>query len=166
MHIIVLLAFLPSIHQWLGKRWRAGAMADLALGQGSVIFLVLGALWMAFANNSQGVIIGIVVFALGSGFAQAIRSYLTALVPRDRIGTLYSLIAVADAIGSLVAPLVFAWGLRVGLQENAKIKGMPFFLAAILYSISVKESTLLSFRGKISLNRVFILEADLRYTSG
>ena len=79
---------------------------------------------------------GTVVFALGAGFAQAIRSFVTSLVAKEHTGVLYMMIAIVDAVGSLVAPPFFGWSLAAGLKPDAKIKGLPFVLAALLYAIS------------------------------
>jgi hypothetical protein len=153
MHIIMLCTLLPAIHRWLNKSSDRSAMADLSLSRGSVIFLILGALWMGLAGNSAGVILGMlfslcvllqdvdislgtVVFALGAGFAQAVRSFATSLVAREHIGVLYMMVAIVDGIGSLIAPLFFAWTLSEGLKPDAKIKGLPFVLAALFYGIS------------------------------
>lgn len=76
------------------------------------------------------------MFALGAGFAQAIRSFVTSLVSRENTGVLYMMIAIVDAVGSLVAPPFFGWSLAAGLKPDAKIKGLPFVLAALLYAIS------------------------------
>jgi MFS-type transporter involved in bile tolerance (Atg22 family) len=88
------------------------------------------------------------VFAFGAGFSQAARSLLTSLVSRENIGVLYMLISIVDGIGSLIAPLSFAWTLSAGLQPGAKIPGLPFLMAAFLYGVSSVSMWLIRISGE------------------
>jgi MFS-type transporter involved in bile tolerance (Atg22 family) len=93
-------------------------------------------LFNLFTQTRLTYFVATVVFAMGAGFAQAMRSFVTSLVSRENIGVLYMLIAIVDAIGSLIAPPFFGWSLAAGLKPDAKVKGLPFVLAALMYGIS------------------------------
>lgn len=53
------------------------------------------------------------------------------------IARLYALISLAEGIGSLVAALGMSWTLRVGLSLGREWLGLPFGLAAILFTLVV-----------------------------
>jgi hypothetical protein len=69
------------------------------------------------------------------------------------------LISIVDGIGSLVAPLSFAWTLSTGLQPGAQIPGLPFLMAALLYGISAVSMWLIKSSGDEEQSDVFS-EAD------
>lgn len=50
------------------------------------------------------------------------------------IARLYSLISVAEGVGSLLAALSMSWTLRLGISMGPMWLGLPFGLAAILFA--------------------------------
>jgi hypothetical protein len=109
---------------------------DLYLARASGLCLIIGAFTIAFAINPALDGIGIVIMSLGGGCGLLIRSLLTSLVEPHHIGTLYTLIAVCETTGTMVAgPLLstsFSWGLKLG----GLWVGMPFMVVGCLYSIA------------------------------
>lgn len=153
---MALSVILPPVHYWLTTRYKEANAADLALSQGSIVFLILGTLGMGFSPYSAGVIIcelipnspliyrlvlltnmtAILLFTLGTGFTQALRSFLTSIVPRDDLALLYTMISFADSVGSLCASPVLALAFSAGLKVGGLLAGLPFLVAAFLYGIS------------------------------
>ncbi|KAK5305742.1 hypothetical protein LTR99_003286 [Exophiala xenobiotica] len=86
-------------------------------------------------------IIGIILFTLGTGFAPTARSLVTSLVEfhnvetTSDIGRLYALISLMEGIGALVAALGMSWALRFGLRLGQVWLGLPFGFAAILFAL-------------------------------
>ncbi|PYH35598.1 MFS general substrate transporter [Aspergillus neoniger CBS 115656] len=137
MHIILACAVLPGAHRALVQAsGRNPASADLRMAKGSTVFLVVGPLLMGLAPHSVVLILGLLIFIMGSGFRQSVQSYLTGAIPPENVTLLYTSITVLDALGSLAAAPLMAYMLSLGIKTGGMAMGLPFFLAAILYAVS------------------------------
>lgn len=114
-------------------RKMAASSKDLLISRLSVAAFALGSLIAAVAPVVVLTALGIVVFALGSGFAPAARSLATAFCQQTESGLLYSVLAITQSIGSLVAgPLLtlsFRWSLGFGVEWT----GIPFLVISGLF---------------------------------
>ncbi|KAF4957186.1 hypothetical protein FGADI_3251 [Fusarium gaditjirri] len=114
---------------------------DLWIGKASIILLILGSLVTFLSETSVGMIFGLIISTLGSGFAPTMRSLATSLVESRHpnatsdIGRLYALISVAEGIGSLVAGPGMALAFRLGMSWGQVWLGLPFGFAAFLFTL-------------------------------
>ncbi|PWY87875.1 MFS general substrate transporter [Aspergillus sclerotioniger CBS 115572] len=138
MHIILACAILPWTHRFLLTIYARNnaASADLLLAKGSVVFLAAGPLIMGLASHPGMLVLGLMLFIMGTGFRQSVQSYLTGAVPPENITLLYTSITVLDALGSLAAAPLLAYTLAAGIQAGGMAMGLPFLLAAGLYTVS------------------------------
>ncbi|RAK99824.1 MFS general substrate transporter [Aspergillus ibericus CBS 121593] len=137
MHIILACAVLPWAHRCLLTRsGRNAARADLLMAKGSVVFHIVGPLIMGLASHPGGLILGLLIFIMGTGFYQSVQSYVTGTVSPENIPLLYTSITVLDALGSLAAAPLMAYMLAIGIQMGGMAIGLPFLLAAALYAAS------------------------------
>ncbi|KAI0124981.1 major facilitator superfamily domain-containing protein [Xylariales sp. AK1849] len=140
VNIALFTAILPAIATFALSRFGA-ASRDLLLAKGSIIFMVLGALGLFFSATPAVMIMGLILFTLGTGFAPIVRSLVTSLVEShdasstSDIGRLYALISVLEGIGSLVAAPGMAWAFRFGMSLGQEWLGLPFGFAAILFAL-------------------------------
>ncbi|KAF5576061.1 hypothetical protein FPANT_11115 [Fusarium pseudoanthophilum] len=140
VNIALFTVILPLIATYALVSWSATSR-DLWIGKTSIILLVLGSLIIFLSETSVGMIIGLIISTLGSGFAPTMRSLATSLVESRHpnatsdIGRLYALISVAEGIGSLVAGPGMALAFRVGMSWGQVWLGLPFGFAAFLFAL-------------------------------
>lgn len=140
VNIALFTVILPLIATYALASWSATSR-DLWIGKTSIILLILGSLIIFLSETSAGMIIGLVVSTLGSGFAPTMRSLATSLVESRHpnatsdIGRLYALISVAEGIGSLVAGPGMALAFRMGMSWGQAWLGLPFGFAAFLFAL-------------------------------
>ncbi|KAM0349700.1 hypothetical protein ACHAPU_003529 [Fusarium lateritium] len=140
VNIALFTAILPFIATYALVRWSA-ASRDLWIGKASILLLILGSFILFLSETAAGMIVGLVVSTLGSGFAPTMRSLATSLVESRHpnatsdIGRLYALISVAEGIGSLVAGPGMALAFRVGMSWGQVWLGLPFGFAALLFAL-------------------------------
>lgn len=134
VNLALLLVVLPALHKVLVKRDSGSQGKDLLISRLSVAFFAIGSLVISLAPVVPLVALGIVIFALGSGFSPAARSLATTFVHQDEAGLLYTALAITQTVGGLIAgPLLaisFRWGLSLGPQWT----GIPFTLVAGLFA--------------------------------
>ncbi|KAJ9498436.1 hypothetical protein H2202_006123 [Exophiala xenobiotica] len=141
VNIALFALILPAIASFGLPRVGSAPLRDLWLARGSIIFLLLGTFVLFLSATPALMIIGIILFTLGTGFAPTARSLVTSLVEfhnvetTSDIGRLYALISVMEGIGALVAALGMSWALRFGLRLGQAWLGLPFGFAAILFAL-------------------------------
>ncbi|KAI1175806.1 major facilitator superfamily domain-containing protein [Nemania sp. FL0916] len=134
VRLALLLVGLPLLNKLLIKHVTTTPGKDLFISRLSVAFMTLGSLVIAMAPLVSLAALGIVVFALGSGFSPAARSLATSFCEQDEAGLLYTALSITQTIGALIAgPLLsisFRWGLGLGREWT----GIPFCLVAGLFA--------------------------------
>lgn len=136
VHIILLCTVLPLAHKLLDKRYGHAEKANLVLAKGSVIFLIVGPIIFALANQMEGIVVSIVVFTLGSGFGAAMRSFVTSLVPKNETALLYTMISIFTSLGTLIGTPLVGLIFSAGIRKGGAAIGLPFFVGSALYFIS------------------------------
>lgn len=141
--------FLPLTNHVLLKYVRLPAhWADLWIARGSIILTAVSFLIIGLAAYPALLIVGLLVYNLGTGYNAAMRSVSIHVVGGQSspdIGKLMSTIAIVESFGALVAgPLLnqmFQWGMDMG----SVWLGLPFLagmlvfagLAAVTFEIDV-----------------------------
>lgn len=124
--------------------------ADLWIARGSIVLTTISFLVIGLAAHPAMLIIGLLIYNLGTGYNAAMRSVSIHVVGGQSspdIGKLMSTIAIVESFGALVAgPLLnqlFQWGMGMG---NAWL-GLPFLagmlvfagLSVVVFKINVDE---------------------------
>lgn len=133
VNLALLLVGLPVLNRVLIKRRMSALGKDLLITRLSVAFFAIGSLVICAAPVVPVVALGIVVFALGSGFSPAARSLVTTFCNQNEVGLLYSALAITQTIGSLVAGPLLALSFRWGLSLGHEWTGIPFAMVAGLF---------------------------------
>jgi hypothetical protein len=133
VNLILLLILLPVLSKLLLWFEMKPAIKDLRLSQGSGLLLTIGSTIMFLATVPAILILGLVIFALGSAFHITARSLVTSLVASNHVATLYAAIAAVGSGGMLVAGPLLANTYRWGMQLGQNWIGLPFLVAAVLY---------------------------------
>jgi MFS-type transporter involved in bile tolerance (Atg22 family) len=80
--------------------------------------------------------IGLCIMTIGSGYTASIRSYLATLVPKHEVAFLFTIVAIFEGIGALVATPALAEALSLGIKWGGYATGLPFFIVALLWLLS------------------------------
>ncbi|KAF3020670.1 hypothetical protein E8E14_013045 [Neopestalotiopsis sp. 37M] len=142
VNLALYMAILPAIATFVLAKFSATSK-DLLLAKGSIILSVLGAVVCTLSATPALMIIGLVLFTLGSGFSPSVRSLVTSLVEQQNtdgsssdVGRLYALISAMEGIGSLVAAPGMAWAFRYGMSLGGdEWLGLPFGVATALFAL-------------------------------
>ncbi|KAJ5970219.1 uncharacterized protein N7479_000137 [Penicillium vulpinum] len=130
--IMPFLAFLAAKH--LGFR---GKSSDHFLSKGSGVLSIIGFAVIFIAPTPAILIGGQVILSIGSSFMITTRSLATSLVQPDHAGTLYSAIAIAQGVGTLLSGPLFANLFRLGMHLGPAWMGLPFLQASLFFIVAV-----------------------------
>ncbi|OAA66693.1 Major facilitator superfamily domain, general substrate transporter [Niveomyces insectorum RCEF 264] len=134
VNLVLLLVALPALNRLLATRGVSAQVKDLFISRLSVALFAVGSLAIALAPLVSLATLGVVIFALGSGFSPAARSLATTFCHQNEAGLLYTALAIAQTVGGLTAgPLLalsFQWGLHLGREWT----GIPFAIVAGLFA--------------------------------
>ncbi|KAI1421270.1 major facilitator superfamily domain-containing protein [Xylaria sp. FL1777] len=139
VNIVLFTVILPLIINFVLAKTHA-ATRDLWIGQASIVLMTVGGIIIASSSTATFMIIGLVVYTLGTGFPPIIRSLVTFLVDSHHesqtsdIARLYAMISVLEGIGSLLAGPGMAWAFRWGISLGGLWLGLPYAFASILFA--------------------------------
>jgi hypothetical protein len=130
--------FLPLANYVLLEYVRLPAhWADLWIARGSIILTATSFLVIGLAAHPAMLIVGLLVYNLGTGYNAAMRSVSIHVVGGQAspdIGKLMSTIAIVESLGALVAgPLLnqlFQWGMGIG----SAWLGLPFLAGTLVFA--------------------------------
>ncbi|KAF2787700.1 MFS general substrate transporter [Melanomma pulvis-pyrius CBS 109.77] len=153
-NLVALLVFIPGVSIVLLKYLRLPAHhADLWIARGSIILTTIAMAVMGIAAYPALLILGLLIFNMGTGYNAAMRSTAIHVVGGQsslEIGRLMSVIAIIESIGTMLAgPLLnksFDWAMDLGEPWI----GLPFLssalvfgsIAVVTFMISVKDKDL------------------------
>jgi len=78
----------------------------------------------------------VVVYTCGTGFAHAMRAFLTSFVQNDQVTILYTTIAVVEGLASIAASPILGLTFSAGIMWGGIGIALPFFIAALLYFLA------------------------------
>lgn len=130
--------FLPFANHVLLKYVRLPAhWADLWIACGSIVLTAMSFLVIGLAAHPAMLIVGLLIYNLGTGYNAAMRSVSIHVVGGQSspdIGKLMSTIAIVESLGALVAgPLLnqlFQWGMGLG----SVWLGLPFLAGTFVFA--------------------------------
>ncbi|KAK3336087.1 major facilitator superfamily domain-containing protein [Cercophora scortea] len=135
--LATLLALLPAA-SWLSISYfnMYSLSKDIWLARISGIVQIVGCLIIAMAGNGHVLSVGLVWFGLGSGLPSLIRSLVNSLVEEHHIGIANTLVGFMETMGVMIAGPILAESLTLGSNLGGVWVGLPFFVAALLFSVS------------------------------
>lgn len=114
-----------------------GKYRDHEMSKWSGILSIIGFAAIFLAPKPAILVGGQIILSIGSSFLVTTRSLATALVLPDHVGTLYSVIAIAQSVGMLVAGPLFANLFRLGMHLGNAWMGLPFLQASLFFVMAV-----------------------------
>lgn len=141
--VVLLLWILPGIKALAQSSYHAASMTvDLYFVQYGFLIQALGTFVMASAPNLFIFVLGILVFALGCSTRPALQSVLADLASPDHVAVLFTIIAVADLIGSAAGTLLLNWAFSIVLRwEKDVLLGSPFAAIGACFLVAFAVST-------------------------
>ncbi|KAK1565903.1 uncharacterized protein LY79DRAFT_529794, partial [Colletotrichum navitas] len=137
VNLILLTVIIPSTSYLLIHRWSKSAQyTNLLLARASVALLTVGAFTIGCSDTSKAMVVGLSIFALGSGYNILIRSLLASVVEKDNIGMLYTIMSISETIGALVAGPLLAATFRTGMNWGGPWIGLPYISVGSLLAIA------------------------------
>lgn len=139
-NLAAVAVFLPLANHVLLKYVRLPPhWADLWIARGSIVLTAISFLVIGLAAHPAVLIIGLLVYNLGTGYNAAMRSVSIHVVGGQAspdIGKLMSTIAIVESLGALVAgPLLnqlFQWGMGMGVGNTWL--GLPFLVGMLVFA--------------------------------
>ncbi|KAF2846114.1 MFS transporter-like protein [Plenodomus tracheiphilus IPT5] len=153
-NLVAITVFIPLTSVILVKKLRLPAhWADLYIARGSIILTTVSFFVMGIAGYPALLVLGLLIFNLGTGHNAAMRSISIHVVGGQSspdIGKLMSTIAIAESVGAMVAgPMLsemFQWGMDLG---SAWI-GLPFLVSVLFFAVMTVVTFVIDFRDKDS----------------
>ncbi|CBY02112.1 similar to MFS transporter [Plenodomus lingam JN3] len=151
-NLVAITVFIPLTNLVLLKKFRLPAhWADLYLARGSIILTTISFFVMGIAAYPALLVIGLLIFNLGTGYSAAMRSIAIHVVGGQSspdVGKLMSTIAIAEAFGAMVAgPMLsqmFQWGMDLGSAWT----GLPFLMSVVFFAAMTMANFLIDFKDK------------------
>ena len=147
-NLVSVTIFIPGVNYILLKYLHLPShWADVWLARGSIFVLACSFFIMGLAFEPALLILGLLVYNLGTGYAAAMRSIAIHVVGGQSspdIGKLMSLLAITESIGLMFSgPLVnemFKWGMDMG----SAWLGLPFLAMGVLYGLMTLVTFIIS----------------------
>lgn len=147
-NLVAITICIPLVNLLLVKRFRFPThLADIWIARGSIGLTTLSFLVMGLAAHPFLLIVGLLIYNLGTGFTAAMRSVSIHVVGGQSspdIGKLMSTIAIAESFGAMVAgPLlneIFQWAMDLGTAWL----GLPFLGAMLVFACMTVVTMMIS----------------------
>ncbi|KAF2014538.1 MFS general substrate transporter [Aaosphaeria arxii CBS 175.79] len=138
-NLVAMTIFIPLVNCFLLKYLRLVAHhSDLWIARGSIVLTTVSLVIMGIAAHPALLILGLLVFNLGTGYSAAMRSIAIHSVggqASPEVGKLFAVIAVVESLGAMLGgPLlavIFDWGIKMG----EPLIGAPYIFGALVFAV-------------------------------
>ncbi|KAI4945091.1 hypothetical protein J4E91_008068 [Alternaria rosae] len=137
-NLVAVTILIPLANYFLLKKLRFPAhWADLWIARGSIAFTTIAFLVMGIAAHPSLLIIGLLIYNMGTGYTAAMRSVAIHVVGGQSspdIGKLMSTIAIAESIGAMIAGPLLNELFQVGIGFGGAWLGLPFLTSVVVFA--------------------------------
>ena len=138
VNLFVLAAVIPALSYMMVQRLKFDdVVKDKRITQMNGVCLIIGSGIMFLAASHATLVFGQAVFALGFAFSVTARSFLTGMVDPMHIGTVFTGVTTMLYGGLVIGSPMLAKALQWGLQLGGFWVGLPFLLAAALFTLAL-----------------------------
>ncbi|KAI8938149.1 hypothetical protein NX059_005815 [Plenodomus lindquistii] len=169
-NLVAITVFIPLANLILLRKLRLSAhWADLYMARGSIILTTISFLIMGISAYPSLLVIGLLIYNLGTGFTAAMRSISIHVVGGQSspdIGKLMSTIAMAESVGAMVAGPVLSEMFQWGMDLGSEWIGLPFLASVVFFAGMAVVTFVINFKDKenayveLSGNEDLVVEAD------
>lgn len=159
IEFLTLVVLLPLLASYLPQSFRLlrSFRKDQRIAQWSIVVLAIGSVCLGIAPRISIAVLGIVIFALGSGQDSLLRSMATDLGSSSDVSTIYSAITMMRALGGSSSGPIYAGLYGAGLRRDRP--GLPFVFAGFFFVIALLLSTAITHTKTVE-NRSVLTTAD------
>ncbi|RMZ69647.1 Major facilitator superfamily domain general substrate transporter [Pyrenophora seminiperda CCB06] len=151
-NLIIVTIVIPLINYLLLKRLRLPAhSADCYIARGSIILTTIAFFIMGIAAHPALLIIGLLVYNMGTGYSAAMRSLSIHVVGGQSspdIGKLMSTLAIAESVGSMVAGPLLNKLFQVGMGMGGTWLGLPYLGCVVVFAFMTVATFAIDVRDK------------------
>ncbi|KAI4710268.1 hypothetical protein J4E89_004719 [Alternaria sp. Ai002NY15] len=137
-NLVAVTILIPLANFFLLKKLRFPAhWADLWIARGSIAFTTIAFFVMGIAAHPSLLIIGLLIYNMGTGYTAAMRSVSIHVVGGQSspdIGKLMSTIAIAESIGAMIAGPLLSELFQVGIGLGGAWLGLPFLTSVVVFA--------------------------------
>jgi MFS family permease len=137
-NLVAVTILIPLVNFVLLRKLRFPAhWADLWIARGSIVLTTIAFFVMGVAAHPSLLIIGLLLYNMGTGYNAAMRSVSIHVVGGQSspdIGKLMSTIAMAESIGAMVAGPLLNELLQLGIGFGGAWLGLPFLSSVIVFA--------------------------------
>ncbi|KAH7091603.1 hypothetical protein FB567DRAFT_490630 [Paraphoma chrysanthemicola] len=149
-NLAAVAVFLPLMNWYLLKRLRMPAhWADLWIARGSIILTTVAFFIMGIAAYPALLVLGLLVYNMGSGYSAAMRSVAIHVVGGQSspdVGKLMSSIAVVESIGVMIAGPLFSQLFQWGMDLGEFWLGLPYLASVLVLGMMTMVTFAISVR--------------------
>lgn len=132
--LILLMGIIPVTSSYLQNTLQvSSSVKDLWLSQVSIIFLTIGCFVMGTSSILPTMLVGDVIYVLGTGFTILVRSLVTVYVDTLHTARVFAIVSVIQTLGLFTGgpllALLFDWGFTMGKEWT----GLPFVGSGVLH---------------------------------
>lgn len=136
----IFLALLPVIARYLPRS--STARQGHSQQREQQIYIIRGSLFAAASavaviaasgTSRLFFLVGLGIFALGVGFHDALKSYMTGLVDVSSITRLYMCISIVETCANIINGPTWAWVYTVGMSYGVRGMPLPYLVCCLLF---------------------------------
>jgi MFS family permease len=130
---LMLLTFLPLVSNHIDKRFSLSVLQkNVVMTRASLFVLAVAYTVIGLAPNTAIMVIGMVIETLSTGLPSTMRALAAALVSTEDKGRVFSVLAVAETLSTMIAYPVTAALFNIGLEKGGGAwLGLPYDFVAV-----------------------------------
>ncbi|KAF2732343.1 MFS transporter-like protein [Polyplosphaeria fusca] len=152
-NLVALTVFVPLVNLILLRVVRLPSHhADIWIARGSIVLTTLAFFCMGTAAQPALLIIGLLVFNLGTGYNAAMRSISIHVVGGQSspdTGRLFAVVAIIESIGTMIAGPTLSSTFQWGIERGEPWIGAPFFFATLIFGVMMLVTFAISFKSPV-----------------
>ncbi|OAR01629.1 hypothetical protein LLEC1_03284 [Akanthomyces lecanii] len=134
--LTLMLAVMPLVSQLLNRAGMAPMVKDAQISRYAMLLASISSFGIGLASSFYAIVPFLPLYTFRSVSRASLNSLLPSLAGPERIGVLYSVMAVLDSLGLMVAAPATAAVFRIGLRLGGVWIGLPFILSGGLMAMS------------------------------
>ncbi|KAF8852504.1 MFS general substrate transporter [Acephala macrosclerotiorum] len=132
------LGLLPLFRSLMKSKFHVSSLKmDYILSVFQLMASFVGALSMGLAPAIAAFVPAVLLYTSGSGIRATWLPVLIAHIEESRIATLCSIVSILETLGVIGGAFILETAAAKGFQFHDAAMGLPFYIAAILYSIGL-----------------------------
>ncbi|KIW10592.1 hypothetical protein PV08_11556 [Exophiala spinifera] len=150
----MLLTVLPLISNYIDSRFSISVLQkNVVLTRASLFVLALAYAIIGLAPNPAIMLIGMFVETLSTGLPATMRALAAALVSSQDKGSVFSVMAVAETLSTMMAYPVTAMLFNIGLEHGGGVwLGLPYDFVSVAAALACIIMCLLRFERRVGIS--------------